>query len=402
MCRFTRCFFQFALIAVLIVPAIARADSIQTDVPEKISLSTKVPVSLYGFILAEFLYSDSQLSSFGTLNNTPANYNTNITGFNRVQDETVQGMNDAFISATPQNTRFGFMLAPYDFNGKNFKVDADLEMDFFSTANLGAGSIAPRLRRAYAGIGQERWHVLIGQEWELFSPLNTDTFNIGSNLWNQGNLGNRRPQIQFTFKQPFGEKSGVEAAASVSLPSNSLSSNDTANTTGIPMGQGRLGVWHDMSEGKFWAYISAAYYRNRNAAAGGADINNWGIAASITAPVHKFFKPSVEFQYGYSMGTLFAISSNTARQREIAGWGQVKSQWASWFETNVGYGGDFLKSSQVAAGSVKNNQIVFANLRFKPIKDFIIGPEYNFMSTNYQGSGASKANVVFLNAMYYF
>jgi len=389
-------------LVVAATPFTANAQSIQTDIPEQIKLSTKVPVSFYGFILAEMLYSDSQLSSFGTNDNTPANYNTNITGFNRVQDETVQGNNDGFISGTVQNTRFGFMLEPYDFNGKNFKVDARLEMDFFSTGNLGAGSVVPRLRRAYAGIGQERWHVLFGNEWDLFSPLNTATFNVGANLWRQGNLGYRRPQIAFSFQQPIGDKSGVKFAASVNLPSNSMSSNDPANTTCIPMFQGLFGFWHDLPAGKLWAYLTGVYYRNKNAAAGSADINNWGMALSVLAPIHKFFQPSGEFHYGQSLGTMFSGASNTTRQREINAWGQVKSKWLSWFETNVGYGGDFIKSSQVAAGFVKRNQLVFANIYFKPHKDFIIGPEYNYMRTNYQGNGSSEANVIFLNAMYYF
>jgi hypothetical protein len=390
------------VVAVAAMPSLARAQSIQTDIPEKIKLSSKVPVSFYGFILAEFLYSDSQLSSFGTNNNTPASYNTNIVGFNRVQDETIQGNNDGFISATLQNTRFGFMLEPYDFNGKNFKVDARLEMDFFSTGNLSAGMLAPRIRRAYAGIGQERWHVLLGQEWDLFSPLNPATFNVGANLWRQGNLGFRRPQIRFTFKQPIGEESGIKVAASVNLPSNSMSSADPANTTCIPMGQGSLGFWTKLPAGKFWAYITGVYYRNRNAAAGASDINNWGVAASILAPAHKFFNFAGEFHYGYSLGTMFSGGATTTRQRTVEGWGQIKSKWLKWFETNVGYGGEFLKSSQVAAGFVKRNQLVFANLKFKPHRTFHVGPEYNYLRTNYQGTGASEANVIFLNEMYYF
>lgn len=389
-------------LTIVATPFVANAQGIQTDVPEKIQLSSKVPVSFYGFILAEFLYSDSQLSSAGTPNNTPASYNTNITAFDRVQDETVQGNNDGFISATLQNTRFGFMLEPYDFGGKNFEVDARLEMDFFSLGNLSIHSVVPRIRRAYAGIGQERWHVLIGQEWDVFSPLNTATFNVGNNLWTQGNLGFRRPQIRFTYKQPIGEKGGVEVVVSANLPSNSMSSIDLANTTCIPMGQGRFGFWYELPAGKLWAYISGAYFRNKNAVAGGADINNWGIAGSLKAPAHKFFKFAGEFHYGYSLAPFFSNSLANSRQRVIAGWGQITSNWLKWFETNIGYGNETIKSSQVAVGWIKNNQMAFINLKFKPHKTFHVGPEYNYMRTNYQGTGSSEANVIFLNAMYYF
>ncbi|MFH1829429.1 MAG: hypothetical protein ABH871_01465 [Pseudomonadota bacterium] len=400
--RLCMCLAMAVAATVLFVPAMAKAQSIQTEIPEKIQLSSKVPVSFYGFILAETLYSDSQLSSFGTNNNTAANYNRNMTGFNRVVDESVEVNNDAFLSWTVQNTRFGFMLEPYDFGGKNFTVDARLELDFFSTANLNAGSVVPRIRRAYAGIGQKRWHVLFGHEWDLFSPLNTDTFNVGSNMWRQGNLGFRRPQIRFTYNHPIGDENGFEGALSANLSGNSMAFNDAGNTTCVPMGQARVGFWHNMQAGKFWAYVSAVFGRHQNAVAGNADITNWGIAASFLVPAHKLFKASAEIHYGQSLDSLFSNSSDTTRQRFIAGWGQIKSLWLNWFETNVGYGYEGLKNSQVAAGWVKSNQMAFVNLKFKPIEALAIGPEYNFMRTNYQGSGASKANAFTINAMYYF
>jgi hypothetical protein len=385
----------------------APSGSIQTDQPTEITLSSKVPITFYGFISAEFMWSDSQLSSFGTLNNglgvagaTP--YNRNMTGFNRVVDETVDGKNNAFISATVQNTRFGFYLKPYDFGGKNFWVDARLELDFFSTGNLSVHSVVPRVRRAYAAIGQERWKVLFGHEWDVFSPLNTATLNIGGNLWQQGNLGFRRPQISFTYEVPVADDMGVETVVSVNLPSNAMTFNDAGNTTSIPMLEGRVGYWAEMPGGKLKLYLSGLYARHNNATAGANDVNNWALAFSWAVPVHRFFMPSGEAHYGYSPGLMLSIASDTAKQRTVSGWGQIKSLWLDWFETNIGYGIEKLKSSEVAAGWVKTNQVGFANLKFKPLKIFVIGLEYNFLRTNYQGSGSSNANAIFTNVLFYF
>ncbi len=388
--------------ALMFISVPALAEDVQTEVIKPISLSSKVPFSFYGFISAEAMWADSQLSSFGANNNTPASYNRNMSGFNRVVDETIDGRNDAFISATPQNTRFGFALAPYDFGDKDFSVDARLEMDFFSTGTLSAASMAPRIRRAYAGIGQKRWHLLFGQEWDIFSPLNTATLNIGANLWRQGNLGFRRPQIRLDFNQGISDATGFEMAASVNLPSNAMNFDDSGNTTGVPMLEGRVGVTHKLPAGKLKAYVSGVYARHENAVAGASDINNWGIAASLAVPAHKFLKFQGEFQYGYSLGLLLANSSDTNRQRTIAGWGQIESNWLKWFETNVGWGIDTVKGSQVAAGWVKSNQVAFFNVQFKPIEQFIIGLEYNYLRTNYQGSGASAATAAFTNILFYF
>ena len=72
--------------------------SLQTDQPAAISLSSKVPFKFYGFISAEFMWTDSQLSTFGTLDNTPASYNRGMSGFNRVVDEAVDGNNDGAVN----------------------------------------------------------------------------------------------------------------------------------------------------------------------------------------------------------------------------------------------------------------------------------------------------------------
>ncbi len=381
--------------------------SIQTDQPVDISLSSKVPISFYGFISAEFMWSNSQLSTFGALNNglgvAGANpYNRTMAGFNRVVDETVDGTNDAFISGTVQNTRFGFLLKPYDFDGKDFWVDARLELDFFSTSDLSAASVRPRVRRAYASIGQKSWKLLFGQEWDIFSPLNPNTLNIGGNLWQQGNLGFRRPQICAVYSPSLSDDDGIEVAASVNLPSNAMTFNDSGNTTGIPMLEGRFGYWHAMTDGKFRVYLSGLYARHKNAVAGASAINNWALGLSFDVPAHTFFRFSGEAHYGYSPGLLLSIAQDTRRQRTISGWTQIQSTWLEWLETNIGYGMDVLKGSEVTTGWVKRNDVGFFNLKFKPLAFFIIGLEYNYLRTNYQGSGASDAHALFTNVLFYF
>lgn len=371
------------------------------------ALTSRVPFKFYGFVSAEAMWADSQLSSFGTNSNTAANggvspYVRTMVAFNRVVDESEETNNDALISFTLQNSRFGFLLEPYDFGGRPVSVDARLELDFWSTANLSAASVMPRIRRAYAGIGGERWRFLLGQEWDLFSPLNTGTLNVGNDLWRQGNLGFRRPQIRFTYDHPAGEGSDIEGSVSINLPSNAMNFDDSGNTTGIPMGEGRLGFLRELAAGRMRAYVSAAYARHKNDAAGAADVNNWALAASLDVPLHRYLMPSGEFQYGYSFGLLLSNSSDSARQRFIAGWGGIKSLWLEWFETNVGYGAEFVKSSQVAPGWVKSNQLAFGNVEFKPVRSFVIGIEYNYLRTSYQGSGASEANAVFTNILFYF
>jgi hypothetical protein len=47
---------------------------------------------------------------------------------------------------------------------------------------------------------------------------------------------------------------------------------------------------------------------------------------SAEVPVHKYFTPSIEAHYGYSMGMQLSISSDTLRQRDISWLGAGQKQ----------------------------------------------------------------------------
>ncbi|MBU0505671.1 MAG: hypothetical protein ABII18_09080 [bacterium] len=378
------------VLALLLVCGLILSSPVKAE--EGFSVSSKLPMKVYGFIAAQTMWGDSQVGSFGN--------NLNMTAPNRVIDETTVGADDAFIGFTMQNTRVGLYLEPYEFDGKSYAIDARLELDFWSTATVSYSVQSPRIRRAYMSLGNDTWNVLFGQEWDLFAPLNPASINVGNVLWNQGNVGFRRPQVRSTYKHGY-DKSGVEVAASVNSPNNSMLFNDLGNTTGIPMFQGRLGYWRDWSNGKFQAYVSGMYARH-NDAAGGADINNWGSALSLDMPFLKYAKVQAEGFFGYSMNPLLSITAATTKQRTFGGWAAITSPWCDYFETNIGYGGEFVRSADVAAGNLKTNMVGFANMKFKPVTHLMLGVEYNYLRSNYQGNGNSIAHGVLGTAMYVF
>ena len=49
-------------------------------------------------------------------------------------------------------------------------------------------------------VAHEDWTVLVGQTWDLISPLNPTSLNTNGNYWFGGNAGFRRPQFQVTRK----------------------------------------------------------------------------------------------------------------------------------------------------------------------------------------------------------
>ncbi len=377
----------------LIAPALSQATDVQT---EGIALSSKVPVSFYGFITAQGIYTDSTVQ---TLDPTNASTINALTGINSVENEKAAGAanNNAAIGFTAQNSRFGFLFSPYTIGNASFDVDARLEFDLFSTTLTNIHGLSPRIRRAYFGMGGDSWHVLLGQEWDLFSPLNVASFDF-VNMWQMGNLGIRRPQLRYMYTHDVSEETGIETGMSLGLPSNNLNFANTSNDSAMPMLQGRLGLTHNLSAGKMKAYLSGVFHRTHAA----QKINNWGLALSLYVPVHAYFKPSMEIHYGKSLGNLLSLTSTTTKQRALAGWAQVKSNWTDKVSTVVGYGMEMLKNSEVAAGAIKTNMDGFINISYSPVKPVSIGMQFDHIRTNYQVSGTSSANVGTLCAMYKF
>ncbi|MCS6861475.1 MAG: hypothetical protein NZT92_14280 [Abditibacteriales bacterium] len=121
----------------------------------------------------------------------------------------------------PRLTRFGFDLnAPTIAN--SWQPTAKMEMDFFNVmtdrpapANpdlapapnnpslprdlTSASRAVPRIRQAYVRLQKGDFFLLLGQTWDLISPL-CPCPNWDSMMWNAGNTGDRRPQLRFGYE----------------------------------------------------------------------------------------------------------------------------------------------------------------------------------------------------------
>jgi hypothetical protein len=130
------------------------------------------------------------------------------------------------ITFHPRLTRFGFDVnAPKLANG--WQATAKLETDFFNAiidrpapANpaLPAGANNPflardlvsnsraalRIRQAYVRMQKGDWHVLMGQAWDVVSPI-FPSLNADTVMWNAGNTADRRPQIRIGYEPQRGK-----------------------------------------------------------------------------------------------------------------------------------------------------------------------------------------------------
>jgi len=400
----------------LIVPAISQAqDSQETDIHERIRVleaqleqltaepvkktvvKSKYPVDIYGFIAAQFSWGDSTTGTFTTAVNAGG---TSAVAQSYVANERINPRDDGWFAATPQNSRIGFLWTGSNVS-KNLILGGRLEIDFL---NPGGGmSPRPRIRHAYLDLGTDKWSLIAGQNWDLFSPLNTRSLSLGNNVWYQGNLGFRRPQLRFTYNFIFTEKDSLKAAISVNNPGNFDTLINSGNTTGVPYGEGLLEYTREMKAGNLVIGASGVYGKDRS---GNRWSNVWGIAGSLIVPFHKFLQLNGEIHYGENLGAFLTYANTNNRVHNLAGWGEISSRWCKYFETNIGFGIDDLQDSRVAAGTavanIDRNQIIYGNFKIYPFKSFYIGLEYENIRTRYQANGTSTANVVFTNLVYSF
>jgi transglutaminase-like putative cysteine protease len=141
-------------------------------------------------------------------------------------------------SLHPRLTRLGLDLAagrqgPFDVTGK-------IEIDF-----QGGGSESrntPRARHLYVQLKQGSSAWLVGQTWDLVSPLfpspNDDTL-----MWNAGNTGDRRPQIRYTYTGAEGFNAAFALGLTGAVDAKDLDANGTRDgeDSGMPGFQARIG-----------------------------------------------------------------------------------------------------------------------------------------------------------------
>ncbi len=384
----------------------AKVDDLQAQIDqlkkqnEKSAVGSKFPVDLYGFVAAQFFLGTARTLMYGNTTAGPT------AAQSRVVDKTAAGGGrHTWFSATPQNSRVGLNWLGTKVSD-TLKIGGTLELDFVNVLTQGSYGISPipRVRLLFLELSSvNKWSLVAGQNWDIFSPLNTTTLSLGGNLWFQGNMGIRRPQARFTYNFISNDVNRLKVAVSANLPSNTdnmFGSNGI--TSGIPMGEGLVQYERKMKSGDLILAVSGVGGAINDS---GTYRKEGGVAGSVAIPFHKYLKFAGEFQYGQNLGYLMTyanLAGNPYGARNTAFWAQITSQWCEKFDSAIGYGMDNIGSSKVAAGNVTRNQVAFVNFRYFPVKPFYFGIEYDHMHTNYKDNGASMANIIFSNFVYNF
>jgi hypothetical protein len=137
---------------------------------------------VYGWIRASAIYSSGGVASFS---NTNAVAPTHAAARTSVLDDTSR------LSFQLQQSRIGTTLKKKD-------ILARFEFDFvdFNKATP-TTQMVPRVRIASVTYGWDNQKVIIGQDWDLFSPTSPFTYNYVGNYYLAGNSGFMRQQLQY-------------------------------------------------------------------------------------------------------------------------------------------------------------------------------------------------------------
>lgn len=294
-------------------------------------------IGLYGFVKMDATYQDDDM------NDKTAPRFAVVSG-------------DDGTNLTAQHSRFGLKWhGPKLDNG--WKADAVLEVDLFDGSSHNQMKVRDRL--AAFTISNDKHAILMGQHWDIFSPLNVTTFMTNGNLWQAGNLGFRRAQARYTYTGD-----NFTLAGSINDPSMSGESSETDS----PIWEGRVGT----TLAGIKLGVSGAYGKD-DTTLPSDDTDIYGLSADAVWKINDNYTVKGEIATGENMAVFLSRSKvNLATEDEeeaTSGWAQVVYSGDNW---NWWAGGAFESLDEIDSGTTEDTWMVFAGLEYK-LKSALLG-----------------------------
>jgi hypothetical protein len=263
------------------------------------------------------------------------------------------------------------------------------------------------LRHAYWEAKDETFRLLIGQTWDVISPLypNTLMYSVG---WAAGNLGYRR--TQFRLERYLACSDLVLLTVQGSLNQDIVSDLDAApdvdrEPVDWPVLEGRttitlgprgphcrpitFGVSGHIGEQGF-DFRANSGPPNFLPPADDARIGTWSLNADVHVPITSRLGIQGEFFYGENLGTFLggiARGVCPCRRdgiRSVGGWGEVWYDWTPRLHSHVGFTIDDPVDSDLLTGRKYNHQI-FGNVSYDVTKNLNAGLELSSWKTLHEG-----------------
>ncbi|CAN5587302.1 hypothetical protein BH10PLA2_BH10PLA2_08040 [soil metagenome] len=293
-----------------------------------------------------------------------------------------------------------------------------LEIDFLTNNPGGSESRQLlRLRLAYAAVAIDDFTLLVGQDWDIVSPL-LPTINMNTNQWNNGNLGDRRPQVKLLYDHDFdgGRRLQVQGGIALANAINSIDSDENAirdnEAWGIPGLEGRVGViWPTSWENQpimagIWAF--QARQRTLVPATGKRIFSSYGYGIDVRVPICEELTFQAEAWQGSNMDDFrggIAQGINYTTGQTIAsrgGFAELVYRPVRWYQQAIGYSLDDPTNSDVPASGRTLNRAFYASSRFPVGKGLLFSMEAQHWLTEWKSFNAGEAVLLKFFTQYNF
>jgi len=330
----------------------------------------------YGFIKGDMYISTGGVNSWFSKNPTAT---TRANG----EDTTVL----AFSAA---HSRFGLAGSA---NVKDVTIGGKVELDFFSANSNTNANANPRLRQAYAWVMPIKGlDIRIGQQWDIFSPLNPSTNNTNANLWYCGNYGFRRPMFQARYTIPI---EAVSPSFYLSVGEGAKESDTLAgqdNLSLMPLIQGRAGLALQNKMAFGFSFLTGQWGEDK-------DFSTWGINVDVNLPFHKLFALKGEFGTGSNLNNAniwnIAGSGGDGDERTVLGvWANIISKPLDALNFVVGFGVENNTTEDLADGETEQNMTVYGDIIIPIADHFSFTLEYQQIMTSVKGVDDYSAGVI--------
>lgn len=272
------------------------------------------------------------------------------------------------------------------------------------------------LRHAYWEVKDYDSRLLMGQTWDIISPLYPSVLNYSVG-WDGGNIGYRRAQLRYERYLKFSDVNML--TAQISLNQDVIS--DFASTAGVvreptdwPVLQGRL-AWTLGYRGKnchpvelgvsahigeqgfdFTSAVPADQNPNNLPPQDDVRIETWSFNVDFKLPITDRLDVKGEYFTGRNLGTFLGgigqgVCPCVRRGiRSRGGWFDVGYKWTPRLHSHFGYGLDDPIDTDMFFGR-SYNQFFFGNVTYDLTKQFNVGVEVSSWKTLYIEKRAGKS-----------
>ncbi len=355
-------------------------DEVRTEAKKFAWVKGNFKVTPYGALWTDMLYQ--------TTRTVPGPYTLWVPS-EEVQDS------DAFI-IDARRTRLGI-----DVDGPRIplfccaKSSGRVEIDFFGdTVYENKGTIL--LRHAYWQVADDNFKFLVGQTWDVISPLFPGVLNYTVG-WDGGNLGYRR--AQFRAERYLQLSPELMLILQGSLNQNVI--NDFASTAGVvrepsnwPIIEGRTAVkLGPRGPGCRPIEVGVSGHIGQTGFDFPTEPNlrvlTWSLNTDVQIPITPYLHFDAEFFTGDNLSMFLGGIGQGVDPirhtgiRSTGGWFDLGYDWTPRLHSCVGYSIDDPNNNDMTYGR-SYNQYVFGNFTFDITKQFVTGIEVAYWKTLYE------------------